>query len=103
MAPSLYFTYNDESRVFEGVSLWAKDSWTVTGLAEPEQVRGLSVSPEFLHTLGVPLELGRGFTAADQIPEAGASSSCRIRSGDRTSEAIDPYSVVRSVWIETDI
>ncbi|HXA49854.1 MAG TPA: ABC transporter permease [Candidatus Acidoferrum sp.] len=68
MAPSLYFTYSDESRVFEGVSLWANDSWTVTGMAEPEQVRGLSVSQEFLRTLGVQLELGRGFTTADEIP-----------------------------------
>ena len=40
----------------------------MTGLAEPERVRGLSVSPEFLQTLGVPLELGRGFTTADGIP-----------------------------------
>ncbi len=69
MAPSLYFTYSDESRVFESVSLWVNDSWTVTGLTEPEQVRGLSVSPGFLQTLGVPLELGRGFTSADEIPE----------------------------------
>jgi predicted permease len=69
MAPSLYYAYSEESRVFEAVSLWEKDSRTVTGLAEPEQVRGLSVSPEFLQTLGVQLELGRGFTAADGIPE----------------------------------
>jgi putative ABC transport system permease protein len=68
MAPSLYFTYSDESRAFEAVSLWEKDSWTVTGLAEPERVLGLSVSPEFLQTLGVPLALGRGFTSADGIP-----------------------------------
>lgn len=68
MAPSLYFTYSDESRVFESVSLWTKDSWTVTGVAEPEQVRGLSVSQTFLQTLGVQLELGRGFTTADEIP-----------------------------------
>jgi putative ABC transport system permease protein len=68
MAPSLYFTYSDESRVFDAVSIWENDSWTVTELAEPERVRGLSVSPEFLQTLGVPLALGRGFTSADGIP-----------------------------------
>ena len=68
MAPSLYFTYSDESRVFEAVSIWENDSWTVTGLAEPERVRGLSVSPEFLQTLGVAPALGRGFTSADGIP-----------------------------------
>lgn len=68
MAPSLYFTYSDESRVFDAVSLWVKDSWTVTGLAEPEQLRGYSVSPEFLRTLDAPLQLGRGFTSADGVP-----------------------------------
>jgi len=68
MAPSLYYTYSDESRVFEGVSLWVPDSWTLTGLAEPEQVRGLSVSAEFLQTLNVSPALGRGFTSADAIP-----------------------------------
>jgi predicted permease len=68
MAPSLYFTYNDESRVLEDVSLWTGDTWTLTGLAEPEQVRGLSVSHEFLRALGVKPALGRAFTAADDIP-----------------------------------
>ena len=68
MAPSLYFTYSDESRVFQSVSLWENDSWTVTGLAEPERLAGLSVSPEFLQTLGVPVALGRGFTSVDGIP-----------------------------------
>ena len=68
MAPSLYFTYSEENRVFEAVSLWTKDAWTVTGLAEPEQVRGLSVSQTFLTSLGVQLQLGRGFTNADEVP-----------------------------------
>lgn len=69
MAPSLYYTYNEESRVLEDVSLWAADSWTLTGMAEPEQVRGLSVSHGFFRTLGVRPALGRAFTAADEIPE----------------------------------
>jgi predicted permease len=68
MAPSLYYTYSDESRAFEAVGLWEKGAWTVTGVAEPERVRGLSVSPEFLPTLGVTVASGRGFTSADAIP-----------------------------------
>jgi predicted permease len=70
MAPSLYFTYSDESRVLEDASLWTGDAWTVTGLAEPEQVRGLSVSHEFLQALGATPALGRAFKAADDIPES---------------------------------
>src|SRR5262245_44452468 len=38
MAPSLYFTYCDENRVFSDVSMWASRSATITGLAEPEDV-----------------------------------------------------------------
>jgi predicted permease len=68
MAPSLYYTYSDESRVFESVALWERDSWIVTGRAEPERVSGLSVSPGFLQTLGVQLQLGHGFASADGIP-----------------------------------
>ena len=69
MATSLYLTYREENRVFQDVALWTGDSWTVTGLAEPEKVPGLTVSNRFLATLGVQPTLGRGFTAADEDPE----------------------------------
>ena len=68
MAPSLYFTYSGESRALEDVSLWTPDSWTLTGVAEPEQVSGLSVTHEFFRALGVRPALGRAFTGADDIP-----------------------------------
>src|SRR3974390_2417534 len=38
MAPSLYFVYSGESRVFQDVSMWQDDTSSVTGLAEPEEV-----------------------------------------------------------------
>src|SRR5580693_5216991 len=38
MAPSLYFTYSEENRVFRDVSMWQSGAWTVTGLGEPEEV-----------------------------------------------------------------
>ncbi len=68
MAPSLYFTYKEESRVLQDVTIWTDDSWTLTGSAEPEQVRGLSVSHEFFRALGVKPALGRVFTPADDVP-----------------------------------
>jgi hypothetical protein len=68
MAASLYFTYSEESRVFQNVTMWTGNSWTVTSLAGPEQVPGLSVSNRFLATLGVHPALGRGFTISDEAP-----------------------------------
>ena len=68
LAASLYFTYSEENRVFQDVGMWSSDSWTVTGMAEPEEVPGLSVSKRFLAVLGVRPALGRGSTASDENP-----------------------------------
>jgi putative ABC transport system permease protein len=68
LAASLYFTYREENRVFQDVGMWTGDSWTVTGLAEPEQAPGLSISHDFLSVLGVQPAMGRAFTAADENP-----------------------------------
>lgn len=40
----------------------------ITGLAEPEQVRTVSVSDGILETLGVPPAAGRWLLPSDQIP-----------------------------------
>ncbi|HEX3879227.1 MAG TPA: multidrug ABC transporter substrate-binding protein, partial [Bryobacteraceae bacterium] len=37
MSGSLYFTYSEESRVFQDVAIWQNGSVTVTGLDDPEQ------------------------------------------------------------------
>ena len=50
--------------------MWMSDSWSVTGLAEPEQPAGLSVSYRFLAVLGVQPVLGCGFKASDQDPDS---------------------------------
>ncbi len=68
MSPSLYFTYRDENRVFQEISLWSGASWTVTGLGDPEQTPGLAVTHRFLSVLGVQPALGRAFTEADENP-----------------------------------
>ncbi len=70
LAASLYFTYSEENRVFQDVGMWSRNSWTVTGLAEPEKVQGLSASHRFLPTLGVQPAFGREFTAADEDPKS---------------------------------
>ena len=70
MAPSLYFTYADENRVFQDVAMWTTTTSSVTGLAEPEEVPLLSVTNRFFPILQVQPALGRGFTAADDDPKS---------------------------------
>lgn len=65
MSQSLYFTYREESRVFEDIALWNGNRSTVTGEGDPEEVPTLFVTPEFLRVLGVQPALGRGFTNED--------------------------------------
>jgi predicted permease len=67
-APSNYFVYRDESRTFQDVGLFRMDTVSVTGLAEPEQVRCVVVTDGFLPMLGVPPAMGRWFTRKDDSP-----------------------------------
>jgi putative ABC transport system permease protein len=80
MAPSLYFTYSDENRVFQDLCIWQDDTAIVTGLAEPEEVHALLITSKLLPILGVQPALGRGFTAADDDPK-----------GERTVMLADSY------------
>jgi predicted permease len=70
IAPFLYFTYREEGRSFQNVAIWQPDSGSVTGLAEPQEVRVINVTAEFLPVLAVQPLLGRWFTAADTAPNA---------------------------------
>ena len=51
MAPSLYFVYSDEGRVFQDVSMWTDVTASVTGLAEPEEVPVLLATNRLLPIL----------------------------------------------------
>ncbi len=68
LSPSMYFTYAEQNRTFQSLGVWVTGTANVTGLAEPEQVRTVYVSDGLLQALGTPPEVGRWFTAADQIP-----------------------------------
>jgi hypothetical protein len=74
LSPSMYFTYAEQSRTFQALGVWTSGTANVTGLAEPEQVRTVSVSDGVLQALGVPPAAGRWLLAADQIPEARPAS-----------------------------
>jgi predicted permease len=64
-APFLYFTYREESRTFEDVGLWNSGTVSLTGLAEPEEIRSLNVTPNVLPILKVQPLFGRTFSEPD--------------------------------------
>ena len=68
MAPSLYFTYRDETRTFADVSMWRSVTSVVTGTGQPEEVPTLIVTHRFLPMLGVQPALGRVLTEVDERP-----------------------------------
>ena len=68
LSPSMYFTYAEQNQTFQALGVWIPFTASVTGLAEPEQVRAVGVSEGTLEALGVHPELGRWLSHADQAP-----------------------------------
>ena len=66
LSPSMYFTYAEQNKTFESLGVWNAGTMTVTGLAEPEQVRAVGVSDGVLQALAVPPAAGRWLLPADQ-------------------------------------
>jgi predicted permease len=69
-----YFTYRDESRVFEDIGMWVPRQVSVTGLDQPERVTGMLVTDGTLPVLGIRPILGRTFASADDSPDAAATA-----------------------------
>jgi predicted permease len=70
LSPSDYFIFRDQNRTLQDIGMYAGDSMSVTGVAEPEQVDGLRVTDGTLPLLGIPPMLGRTFTKQDDSPGA---------------------------------
>ena len=68
ISASQYFTYREESRVFQHIGLYGDGGRTITGIGEPEQARALFLTFDVLQALGVQPQLGRLFTEADATP-----------------------------------
>jgi predicted permease len=69
-APFLYFTYREDARSFDDIGLWRRDTDTITGRGEPEEVRTLDVTDGILSALGVQPALGRIFSRRDDSPDS---------------------------------
>ena len=67
-SPAIYFTYRDNNRTFESVALYLPQRSAVTEPGDPEQLRSMDVTFDFLGTLGVVPALGRAFTSDDDRP-----------------------------------
>jgi putative ABC transport system permease protein len=70
MAPSNYFIYREQNRVFQDLGIYEGDSVAVTKQGNPEQVHALDVTDGVLPVLGVTPMLGRWFNRADVTPNA---------------------------------
>ncbi|HEY6305804.1 MAG TPA: ADOP family duplicated permease, partial [Candidatus Angelobacter sp.] len=67
-SPSTYLIYREQSRTFQDIAMFAGDSVSITGVAEPEQVPAQRVTDGLLPLLGASPMLGRGFTRQDDSP-----------------------------------
>jgi predicted permease len=68
MAPSNYFIYREQNRVFEDIGMYEGNSVSVTGRGNPEQMQALDVTEGVLPTLGLKPLLGRWFHREDTSP-----------------------------------
>jgi predicted permease len=79
MAQFIYFIDREQSATLQDLGVYANDSFSVTGIGDPEHVRGLVVSDGMLPVLGVSPALGRLFTRQDDM--AGAPETVLLSYG----------------------
>jgi len=63
-----FFDLRSTARSFTGLSAYHGDSFTLTGLAQPLHINGVSVSGDFFTVVGKSPLLGRGFTLDEEKP-----------------------------------
>ena len=99
-APFLYFTYREEGRVFQDLGLWNTGTVSVTGLAEPEDVRTLFATDAILPMLGAQPMLGRVLTKSDDTP--GTPETVMLTAGYwRSRFGGDPTAVGRTLMVNS--
>jgi len=70
MAPSNYFIYHEQNRVFTDIGMYQGDSVSVTGQGSPERITAIDVTDGLFPVLGITPMLGRTFSSADVAPGA---------------------------------
>ena len=98
-APSNYFIYRDQNTTFQDIALVTRDSVTITGQAEPEQVSSLLATDGLLPMLGIPPAAGRFFSRQDDT--AGAPDTAVLTYGYwQTKFGGDPTVVGRNITVD---
>ena len=98
-APFLYYTYREQGRVFQDVAMWTGDTVSVTGIAEPEEVRAVDVTDGLLPMFGATPALGRLFTKQDDSP--GAADTVVLMAGYwRSRFGADPSAIGRRIMLD---
>jgi putative ABC transport system permease protein len=68
---AIYFAYVDNAQAFQDLGVWSpRETATITGQGDPEEVNTLTASRGVLTTLRVRPEIGRWFSTADDTPRA---------------------------------
>jgi putative ABC transport system permease protein len=70
ISPGLFVEWRQRATVFENIAAMRGWSPNLTGIDEPERLRGGAVSASYFATLGVAPAAGRTFTEADDQPNA---------------------------------
>ncbi len=63
-----YFDWQRDNHVFDRMAILNYHGFTLTGVAQPQQVDATAVSAGFFETLGVPPMLGRVFSSEEDQP-----------------------------------
>jgi putative ABC transport system permease protein len=100
-SPSTYFTFREENRSFEDIGNWRRDTATITGLGEPEQVDALEVTDGTFPVLGVQPALGRSFSKQDDTP-GGAKTVMLFYGYWQRRFGGDPSAVGRTLQVDSE-
>jgi predicted permease len=99
IAPSTYFIFREQNQSFVDVGAYQYDSVSITGVAEPEQVRALRVTDGTLPLLGVTPTLGR--TVSRQDDTAGAPPTAVLSYAYwRRKFSADPAMIGRTITVD---
>src|SRR4029078_3396971 len=71
VAPANFHDWKNQNTVFEGVAAFGRNSLTLTGDGEPEQLVGARVSSGYFSVVGIEPFIGRAFAADEYEPGKG--------------------------------
>ncbi|MEO7996323.1 MAG: ABC transporter permease [Gemmatimonadaceae bacterium] len=68
VSPPEYFELKERAKSFSGIAAYRATEVNVSEGTRPQRVKALAVTANMFDVLSVPLRLGRGFTAAQDLP-----------------------------------